>query len=140
MWWVELVNAQAAPQLTAKYVDRSYDVPLTVQNSTNPYTGQQETTSEGGYHVDNRTIELTIKNPAYNDRDWLCYNVRYKGHFTSNWTTLYGHTDGYSPRMTNSDYTTVTFIGAQSGQYSGPDGAIITAPTGQIDIQVAVLR
>ena len=80
----------STPELTAKYSDYSYDVPLTDKTETNPYTGKQETISEGGYYVENKTIELIIKNPPYNERDYLCYNVRVKGHFTQNWTTLYG--------------------------------------------------
>jgi hypothetical protein len=135
------ITQPSAPELTVKQIDQSYDVPLTYRTSTNPYTGQQETTSEGGYHVENKTIQLTIKNPVYDDRDWLHYNVRIKGHFTSDWTNLYGANDTYCPEMTNSDYTVIAFSNSYGGGFSGPNGARISAPSGgQVDIQVAVIE
>lgn len=143
---IESASAQStpkpsAPELTIKFIDRSYDVPLIYKTSTNPYTGQQETTSEGGYRVENKTIELKIKNPLYDEREYLHYNVRVKGHFTINWTTLYGAIDNYSPPMSDSDYTAMTFIDSHDGSFSGPGGAKIIAPLGgKIDIQVAVCK
>ncbi len=77
------------PEFTVQYVDHSYDVPPTY--GTDPYTGQTITTS-GGYHVDNRTIDVTIKNQPftpYNDGNntvYLYYNIRSKGHF-EDWTS-----------------------------------------------------
>ena len=61
---VELAFAQSItkpslPEFTVKLVEHSYDVPTTY--SIDKYTGENVTHS--GYHVENKTIEVSIKNP-----------------------------------------------------------------------------
>jgi hypothetical protein len=46
---------------TVSFVDLSYDVPITT--STDRYTGQNITNQ--GYHVENRTIQITIENQPF---------------------------------------------------------------------------
>lgn len=88
---VSAVSKPSVPEFTAKMVDHSYDVPLTKTNYTNPYTGQQETKTSGGYHVENITIDVTIKNQPFTpstidgNTTGLFYVIRWKGHF-ENWT------------------------------------------------------
>ena len=77
--------APTVPQFKVKYVDNSYDVLPTY--GIDPYTGQTIITGSGS-QVDNRTIEVTIKNPPftpYTDSNnlpiQLYHDVRSKGHF-----------------------------------------------------------
>jgi hypothetical protein len=104
------ITKPAVPEFTVKLVDSSYDVPTTY--SIDPYTGANVT--HPSYHVDNRSIELTIKNQAfvpYNDSEGIpsfYYNVRMKGHYAENWTIVYSPGLGY-PTESNSDYTVISY-------------------------------
>ncbi len=100
---VKPANAQtipkpSVPEFTLRYVDHSYDVSPTTTTTTDPYTGKITTkTTREGYHVDNRTIDFTIKNQPYIKNAnttgyWasgLFYNFRFKGHYENetNWKT-----------------------------------------------------
>ena len=87
---VESASAQAItkpsiPEFTVKYVDRSYDTQPTY--GYDQYTGKTVITKPSE-HVDNRTIEITIKNQPFTpftDENGnninLLYNVQYKGSF-----------------------------------------------------------
>ena len=86
----------SVPEFSVAYVDHSYNVPVTHWTTTDPYTGEQITHSSGGEHVDNRTIDVTIRNQPFtpyidssNSTVYLYYNIRSKGHF-ENWN---GNTD-----------------------------------------------
>jgi hypothetical protein len=118
------------PEYTVQYVDHSYDVPPTY--GTDPYTGQTIVVS-GGYHVDNRTIDVTIKNqpftpytdPASGQQVNLYYNIRSKGHF-EDWTTANsGH--GQDGLQASTSATTVVSFDIQ--YWNVPQG-------GQIDFEV----
>jgi Predicted solute binding protein len=78
----------SAPEFTLRYVDNSYDVPPTATSTTDPYTGKTVTTTTPGYHVENKSVEITVTNQpfsVYSDAEGnnisLSYNVRFKGHF-----------------------------------------------------------
>ncbi len=95
----------SAPEFTAKFVDRSYDVPET--SAVNQYTGQTEVTP--AHRVQNYIIELTIKNQHItggSDAEFH-YDVNVKGHFAQNWTIMYPIAEG--PKPSASDYTTITY-------------------------------
>ncbi len=100
----------AVPEFTVKLVDSSYDVPA--YTSTDPYTGQ--TLTNPAQHVDNRSLEFTIKNQPftpYQDTESgftikLYYNIRMKGHFGGDWYTLYT-ADNPHPVQSTSQYTTI---------------------------------
>ena len=148
----------SVPEFSANYVDHSYYVPLTYTNYTNPYTGQQETETNGGYTVENKTIDVTIKNQPFTSTNLdgnnieLFYEIRWKGHFENwtdyNFTNINYNSNGnnyleqnnnnlynlnYAIRATNSEYTVVSyspsFIGNIPPGYEFPNG-------GQIDFQV----
>ena len=51
----------SVPEFTVKAVSHPYDVPTTY--STDPYTG--ETITHEGYHVENKSIEVWIKNQPF---------------------------------------------------------------------------
>jgi hypothetical protein len=78
---------------------------------TDPFTGQETTTSNPGHHVVDRTIEVTIKNQpfiSYTDADGyehkLSYSVQFKGHFEDeqSWRPLLGDF------QSDSQYTSLT--------------------------------
>lgn len=104
----------SVPEFTIKIADNSYDVPTTY--SIDKFTG--ETITYYGYHVENRTIEVTIKNQPFTSTNidgnttQLFYAIRWKGHF-ENWSDTY-HISGvdynyylrnYGAQASNSDYT-----------------------------------
>lgn len=116
------IPTPSVPEFTVKFVNASYEVPTSY--STDPYTGQNVTHSS--YFVENSSIELTITNQPFVSlliistvQPWnisLFYNVRMKGHYSENWTTLYSP-DYWYPTQSNSDYTVMTFLVVLS-QYS----------------------
>jgi len=91
---VYAVYKPSVPQFTVKLVDHSYDVPSYTTTTVDPYTGKETTTTSPGYHVENKTIELAIKNQAFkpyteNGVEYdLRYNVQSKGHFTEDWQNM----------------------------------------------------
>ena len=123
----------SVPEFTLQYVDRSYDVPPTYK--TDPYTGQT-VIDQHGYRQDNRTIDVTIKNPTFTPSTLidgnitaLFYNVRTKGHF-ENWTTDPNYNHGVSTvRYTSSGYTVISFY----------VGGWNISPGGQVDFQVQAI-
>ncbi|MGA2385675.1 MAG: hypothetical protein ABSG33_03995 [Candidatus Bathyarchaeia archaeon] len=105
------VPTPSVPQFTVKFVDSSYDAPTTT--STNQYNGQ--TTTNPGYHVENRTIQITIKNQPFTsyiqngENISFYYNVKEKGQYATNWTTLYSP-GYYFPTESNTGYTTLVYL------------------------------
>jgi hypothetical protein len=88
----------SVPEFTVQLVAYPYDVPTTY--SIDPYTGENIT--HPGYHVENKSIEITISNQpfaTYTDAEGnhinLYYNVRVKGHFEENWTELFTNSGEY---------------------------------------------
>ncbi len=80
----QTVTTPSVPQFTVKIIDNSHDVPPT--QTTDQYTGV--TTTQPGYHVDNRTIEVSIKNQPFTpytnasgNKISLFYWIEFKGHF-----------------------------------------------------------
>ena len=124
----------SVPEFTVAYVDHSYTVPVTHWTTTDPYTGEQIVHSSGGEYVDNRTIDVTIKNQFFtpyiddsNNTVYLYYNVRSKGHF-ENWN---GDSDLGSHSQTGIQATTSgsTVVSFSIQYWNVPQG-------GQIDFQV----
>jgi hypothetical protein len=116
------VMAQFVPEFTLKLVAYPYDVPTTY--GIDPYTGKNVTIQEG-HHVENKSVEITIKNQPFSN---LFYNVRYKGHFGEDWTEVYSHNDYSSGNLvpqSSSGYTMISIPAA--------------FPYGEIDFQVQAL-
>ena len=105
------------PQFTIQLGNHSYEVPLVTTTTTNQYTGQQTTTTQPGYYVENMTIDIAITNqpfvpvndtPVYETN--LYYDVQLKGHFEENWTDHYYY-DEYEnllPQQSASEYTVIS--------------------------------
>jgi hypothetical protein len=82
----------SVPEFTLKFVDSSYDVPPTY--SPDPYT-RASVLTQAGYHVANKSVEVTIKNNLFtNYKDvngnniMLYYDIRWKGHFEDYWKSF----------------------------------------------------
>lgn len=129
------VTKPSVPEFTVKLVACPYDVPSTTTTKIDPYTGKETVITTPGYRVENRSIEVAIKNQPftpYTDADGkeinLYYNVRVKGHFGEDWEELYPLYKASSnhPVQSSSEYTVLSL----SANY--PDGA-------QVDFQVEAI-
>jgi hypothetical protein len=140
----------SVPEFTLELIDSSYDVPPT--SSVNPYTGQTET--QPGYHVESRTIKLSIKNQPFtpfqvedeNGNSWTVdfqYNIRWKGHFEQDWHEICHPSDGFARAELESEYTVRSFEGEYSsaeGLKLNYQGLSVTFPHGaQVDFQVEAM-
>lgn len=116
--FAQSIPKPSVPELTARYVDYSYDIPPVYGIAQ--YTGQN-ITIQADHHVDNKTIEFTIKNQpfqSYNDTNGnyntLYYNFQFKGQYTDNWSNYPDLSHSYGRfwafpdvSASNSDYTTI---------------------------------
>lgn len=102
----------SVPEFTVRYVDYSYDVSPTTSTTTSPYSGKQTVTTYPGYHVENKTLEIRIRNqpftPYTNELGRqvdLHYIIRSKGHFGEDWPP------GGDQEIANtlSDYTVILY-------------------------------
>jgi hypothetical protein len=126
----------SVPEFTVDFFDSSYDVPTTY--STDPYTG--ETITHEGYRVENRTIEVKIKNQPYvhSEEYKLWYNIRIKGHFEDNWKELYSP-EGYI-QDSGAEYT-VRSYGSGGSEYgiNTLSKSIVFSAHAEVDFQVEAL-
>lgn len=136
----------SVPEFTINQVDRSYDVPVTITYSTNPFTGEKVENRTGGYRVQNKTIDITIKNQPFTPIDLgngsiiqLYYSVRAKGHF-GDWSDASSAIGYVFKRVlaSTADYTVVTLIlTSQFWQIPGSAQPDLNIPEGgQEDFQV----
>jgi hypothetical protein len=131
----------AVPEFTVTLIDSSYDVPAS--SSIDPYTGQ--TVTRPASHVESRTIEISIKNQPFTPYGTInfFYNIRFKGHFSEDWSELFRVSDGYPTQDLESEYTVLSFV----GEYSSTEGmefrtsAVLTnfPPGAQVDFQVKAM-
>lgn len=135
------ITKPSVPEFSVKLVDSSYDLPTTY--SIDPYTGENVT--HPGRHVENKTIEVTIKNqpfvPYYDaSSGWnisFYYNVRIKGHYSENWTELYLVED--VPTQSYSECTVLSYALVGENTYILGD-KIIEFPAGaQVDFQAGAM-
>ena len=97
------MSKPSVPEFTAKYIDLSYDVPPTY--GVDQYTGNT-VVKQDGYHVDNRSIEFTIKNQPLTTPEMdlssnltgLFFNFRVKGAYGTDWDYYPFAPDGQSTR------------------------------------------
>ena len=135
---VKPANAQSIPkpsipEFTVQWIDKSYDVSQTT--SIDPYTGK--TIINPAHHVENKSIEFSIKNQKWDDVYGIHYNIRVKGHFEVNWTYVFPINN--SPTMNNSEYTNLVFTSTDGERYESFSNswATIYAPSdGMLDFQV----
>jgi hypothetical protein len=121
------IPTPAVPQFTLKLADHSYDIPAFTTTYTDPYTGKVTTTTTRSQHIQNKTIDITIRNQPFpskigNYTANLSYHIEFKGHFTQYYS---GDPNSMlNVPQSNSEYT-VTSI----PEPSLPDG-------GQLDIRI----
>ena len=141
----------SVPQFSLKFVSHPYNVDPTY--TTNPYTGETIIESPG-YHVENKSIEVTIKNQPFSpyrtaDNNYvaLCYNISVKPHYSNDWE--------YYPRMysqipltaSKGDYTITAFgsdirifeVGNEYKSESQYSFNINLPDSGQLDFRVEAL-
>jgi hypothetical protein len=137
---INVIMQPSTPDFTVEFVDRSYDVPITYTNHTDPYTGEQTTIKHGGNHVTNNTLDVTIKNQPFTtitledgNTPELYYTVRWKGHF-ENWTGEFSPDQFKIVKASDSEYTVVTYV--LTSYATGESGGIHIPKGGQIDFEV----
>ena len=125
MLWAQSTSAQtipkpSIPEFTIETTSFPYDVPPTTTTKIDPYTGKETVTTQPGYHVENTTTQIKIRNQPFtpfqiqeDNRDWtlnLFYNIRYKGHFAQGWSYYRlhnGSSDGNLRQASSVGYTVV---------------------------------
>lgn len=132
----------SVPEFSLAIVARPFDV--APSTTVNPYTGQTAITSQG-YHVQNISIDITIRN----EPSVTFYQVQFKGNYGDNWV-IFSDTNRITPiqlgeyhPQSNSDYTVIS-IPINSDQPLRPSGeqvgSITNFPAGvQINFQVRAL-
>ena len=149
--FAQSIPKPSVPQFTVQYID--YITNIAPTTSTNPYSGENVTTSYGSTFY-NETVVFTLKNQPftpYNDSNGnyigIYYNFRYKGQYEDQWTYtpfnpdeltaapwggwLFRHSLPYFPQS-SSDHTTFVFTLTDFVPYNSPalpDG-------GQLDFQL----
>ena len=132
--FAQSIPKPSVPEFTLKLVAHPYDVPANYE--TDPYTGE-EVLKEEAYHVENRSIEITIKNQQfarYKLDDYpvnLFYNISYKGSYEKDWSYYaYNHDTEWFFTQSDTEYTIISFkqiptegkmdfrVQAQAGYYT----------------------
>jgi hypothetical protein len=145
--YAQPITKPSVPQFTLNFVDASYIVPTTY--SKDPYTGENVT--HPSYFVENKTIEVTIKNQPFTRYSSngqiidLYFNMRTKGHYEENWTNSYNIDDVY-PNQTNTEYTVLLFRSQGNGYflisnsaYSASHAGFYAPSNGQVDFQMEAM-
>jgi hypothetical protein len=112
----------AIPEFTLKLVNHSFDIPTTY--SIDPFTGENKTIQ--GNHWEWTTLDITITNQKFSgitnysslSYSGLMFNVRFKGHYSQDWTnisatsTLGGESGAglYLPQHSNASYTVFSLM------------------------------
>ncbi len=99
----------SVPEFTLKLVAYPYEIPIyTVNESTG------ETVTQQGYHMENRSIEVKIKNPPKNNAYPLYYDIQTKDPEYQNWH-IPSEPSGYCHYSTQPPYNSYL---ASSGEYT----------------------
>jgi len=86
----------ATPTFTIVEISQPYDVPPSTVTTVDPYTGEENTITYPGYHVENKTVCIKIKNQPFTPIKQetgayirLYYQYRYKGHYSEDtWQSI----------------------------------------------------
>ena len=141
---IEIVWAQpmlSAPVFSLKFEAHPYDVPTTY--GTDEYSGKNITIQEG-YHVDNQTVTVTIRNQDFitssnGHNYYLYYNIRSKGHFGKIWTEFYSDPmHSFSPNTFSTDLPS-GFLFPSYSEFTVLTRLVGYPADSQIDFQVEAL-
>ena len=121
----------ATPTFIIEEISQPYDVPPTTTTTVDPYTGEKTTITYPGYHVENKTTYIKIKNqpntqPNNGTTLQLYYQQRYKGHYSNDEWILYPSTAWGYAEQSDSEYTLLLFSKGMPRH-------------GQVDIQIRAL-
>jgi hypothetical protein len=144
---IKPVNAQPVaklpvPEFAVQYTDHSYEAPAST--SIDPFTGQ--TIENPSKHIDNRTLQFTIKNQAI-DRGNLHFIIAMKVHFSPNWTTIYNGWVAWEgdpnssipePRFIVWQFSTLKSnnVPGEAGRFYHDGDSFYLPSEGQVDFQV----
>jgi hypothetical protein len=151
----EVSNAKpSVPEYNVQFVDTSYDVPSTSTTTTDPYTGANTVVVHEGYHIQNASFVVAIKNQLFTGYEVngnytaLYYGIEVKGHFTPDWGSVtFYYTQPYI-QSSGEEYTTLAFgLTGNNDTTAGGDGqsgfvgaALLNgAYGGQLDFRVMSL-
>ena len=148
----QTIPTPSAPEFTVSLVDRSYTVPITTTQTTDPFTGKQVTHTNGGQYEKNETVDIKIKNPQLKTATLsngsvaqLYYSVRTKGHYSDRWgtsdddrwTTTWESGDSFAQVFAStSDYTVVTLVRGSPNDILMGYADVYIPSGGQEDFQV----
>jgi hypothetical protein len=135
---VDSITKPSIPEFTVKVVAYPYDVPPKTTSTIDQYTGKETTTTQPGYHVENKSIEIAIKNQPFTPYTFTAltgynhetgesysyvrnvtvnfyYNIQVKGHFgyEYDWKSVgsgeFSYSEGpKSNAQLNSEYTVIS--------------------------------
>lgn len=138
----QTIPKPSIPKFTLGIADHSYDVPSNTTSYTDPYTGKTTTQTQPGYHVTNRSIQVSIKNQPFTQYTnengnliSLYYNISVKPHYGGNWT-YYPQTYTETSYPASSSEYTIRFFGF--GGYADTVSPQIgyVSPGGEVDFRV----
>jgi hypothetical protein len=109
----QTIPKPSVPEFTLRYVEHPFDVTPTYR--IDQYSGQNITIQEG-YRIQNRSIELSIKNQPFTpfkdskgNTVQLFYNISSKGHFGNNWYYYPTWMRSLPVPASNEEYTILSF-------------------------------
>jgi hypothetical protein len=142
--FAQSVFTPSVPVFTVTLADHSYDVPTTTTSTINPYNNQTATTTIPGYHIQNMTIDLTIKNQPFpssieGNKSYLLFYVRMKGHFGEDWIYPYGDAINSYPVQSDSEYTVLSFPPSYRTTTPYGEKTEYMQPGDEIDFQVKAI-
>jgi hypothetical protein len=117
----------SAPEFTLKYADYSYNIPEST--SIDPFTGK--TVTNPAQHIENQTIQITIKNQTIGSADYLYYEIGMKGHFSHEWTNI-----SFIQANPKSEYTELTYALAGNNASGHFDSGLEISSGDTADFQV----
>jgi hypothetical protein len=130
----------STPSFTIQITNHSLDIPATY--SIDPFTNEKITKPEN--HLEWRTIDFMIKNQPFTylningSSTELYYNIRYKGHFGTDWIPIFG-TQSYPIQNASSQNTLISLV--LDGQNASQSGLhLLQLPlNAQVDFQVQAM-
>jgi len=111
---VASITKPATPTFTVEEIAYPYDIPPSTTTTVDPYTGEETTKTYPGYHVENKTTYIKIKNQPFTpyknsdgDTMYLYYEYRFKGHYVDYWSEYNPYNKYYW--QSDSEYTLIPF-------------------------------
>ena len=75
---VDSISKPSVPEFSVRIVAYPYDVPPETTTTIDEYTGKETTTTQPGYHVENKSIEITIKNQPFTPYNLTKFTVYHR--------------------------------------------------------------